>query len=645
MFDLKLRTKLAISFGVVVIITGFVTILAGIYFIGAGVVRQAQIKVTHDLSTARYIFSSTNDNIGTAIKFTAARYYIIDILMKGDTAALERETEKIRKQRGLDVLTLTDNRGRVVVRARNPGIKGDSVMAVDIVRMALAGKDTVAGVEIFPEAELRKEGKELAGRARIAYVPTPRAKPTAETGTTSGMMMVAATPILDYEGRMLGVLYGGNLLNRDCRIVDEVKRTVFQGLMYQGKDVGTTTIFLKDVRISTNVMQKDGTRAIGTRVWTDVFEKVLVEGKQWIGRAFVVNAWYITAYEPIRDVAGRIVGILYVGILEREYAGMKTRTLWTFLLITAVGMAMAIVVAFFLAAGVTRPLRRLVSAAQRMAEGDLEQRIAADSNDEIGELSRTFNLMASSIRERDEQLKRRTQQMLMKSDRLATIGQLAAGVAHEINNPLGGILVYSHLLLEDPAIQGTARENLGKIVNETTRCKKIVKGLLDFARQSKPEKKPVDVNEILASSLGLVEKQALFQDIKVTRNLDDGLPGLEADLAQLQQVFLNVIINAAEAMNGRGSLTVGTRFSGDGKHVEIEFTDTGCGISGENMRRLFEPFFTTKDGGRGTGLGLAISYGIIGGHNGTIDVKSEVGKGTTFIVRLPIAPTPAPSAI
>jgi two-component system NtrC family sensor kinase len=243
--------------------------------------------------------------------------------------------------------------------------------------------------------------------------------------------------------------------------------------------------------------------------------------------------------------------------------------------------------------------------------------------------------MASSLKERDERLKEYTQQQIMKSERLATLGQLAAGVAHEINNPLGAVLMYAHLSLEEIEARDPRRKNLEKVVGETTRCKDIVKGLLDFARQTEPKVEESDVNEILKRTLSMLENQALFQNVRIIRAFWPSLPKVMTDSSQIQQVFTNIILNGGEAIDGEGELTIATRTSPDNKSIEIEFTDTGCGIPRENLEKIFDPFFTTKEVGRGTGLGLAVSYGIIARHRGTIEVKSELGKGTTFIVRLP----------
>jgi two-component system NtrC family sensor kinase len=500
----------------------------------------------------------------------------------------------------------------------------------------LSSKQAIVATVIVPAEELRKEGADLAEQACIEFIPTPKAKPTQQTRQTFGMMMKAGAPIHGYDGNLLGVLYAGKLINRNYKIVDKVKDTVYQAVKYKGKDIGTATIFQGDLRISTNVMRQDGTRAIGTRVSEEVYEQVLVKGLPWIDRAFVVNNWYIAAYEPIRDIKEKIIGILYVGILEQKFTDMRNETTAIFLGIAFGGMIFALIVSSFLAKGILQPIRQLIFASHQWADGNLDYRVDATQKDEIAELAETFNLMASSLKERDERLKEYTHQQIMKSERLATIGQLAAGVAHEINNPLGAILMYSHLSLEEMETEDPRRKNLEKVAAEATRCKNIVRGLLDFARQSEPNVKEADANEIIRRTLSVLQNQAQFQNITITIALCNSLPKAMMDNGQIQQVFTNIILNAAEAIDGQGEINIATRTAEGGRFIEIEFTDTGHGISLENIEKIFDPFFTTKEVGRGTGLGLAVSYGIIARHQGTVEVESNPGEGTTFIVRLPL---------
>lgn len=303
---------------------------------------------------------------------------------------------------------------------------------------------------------------------------------------------------------------------------------------------------------------------------------------------------------------------------------------------------------------VSVPVSILTQGMERVAVGELDYTVKINTKDEIGDLARAFNAMTADlskakkeliewghtleekVKEKTEEI-RKAQAQLIHSEKLASLGRMAAGVAHEINSPLTGIVTFGHLLRKKFPDGSEEREDIDVVIEQANRCSNIIKGLLSFARATSVDKGPVNINDVLNSSLNMVRYKADFFNIKSVMNLDESLPPVKADASQIQQVFLNTIINAADAMDGKGTLTLCTRkVSEDGiSFAEVEFTDTGCGISEENMPKLFEPFFTTKPVGKGTGLGLAVSHGIIQDHGGRILVKSKVGEGTSFFVRLP----------
>lgn len=223
----------------------------------------------------------------------------------------------------------------------------------------------------------------------------------------------------------------------------------------------------------------------------------------------------------------------------------------------------------------------------------------------------------------------------LSSERLAATGKMASEIAHELNTPLGGILIYSHLIFEDMPEDHPYRENIIKIIKLANRCKIIVRGLLDFAHQETLSLKKIQVNRMLESTIHFMERHVLLKNITISYELDPHLPEMFADENKLEQLFVNFIINAGEAMNNAGILTLGTRPSPAGDGVFIQIADTGCGIPKKFIDRIFEPFFTTKERGKGTGLGLSISHGIVKLHGGDIKVESVEEKGTTFTIFLP----------
>jgi signal transduction histidine kinase len=226
------------------------------------------------------------------------------------------------------------------------------------------------------------------------------------------------------------------------------------------------------------------------------------------------------------------------------------------------------------------------------------------------------------------------QKTLIEQEKLATIGRLAAGVAHEINNPLTTILTTAMLLQEDMAADDPVNQELDIIVSETLRCRKIVTSLLDFARQSPPDKKPVQLHELICETALLTRKAAAFKDVAIVSRCLETIPAIVADKGQLQQALINLLINAIEATDPSGVITVACRSLLDNSRVEITVEDNGAGIAPETIDKIFDPFFTTRDSG--TGLGLSITSGIVAQHGGTITVDSAVGRGTTFTIRLPV---------
>jgi two-component system NtrC family sensor kinase len=556
------------------------------------------------------------------------------------------------EQESLDMLHLTDNMGYVIVRARNPGVYG-SRLDREVVNWVITKKTVAVSTQIIPGEELEKEGKDIAEKARIKLIDTPQAYPKTATEETSGMIIEASAPVFDYDDHLIGVLYGAKLLNRSYEIVDKVKDIVYKGEKYKGKDIGTATIFQNDLRISTNVKKADGTRAIGTRVSKEVYNQVILKGIPWTARAFVVKDWYITAYEPIRNLTGDIIGMLYVGILETPYIDLRNRVLFNFLAVALLSVVLLIVIAFFTATRTTKPLKELIIATKEAAKGDLSHRVQIKSRDEIGHLAASFNQMMIDLENltRNYQTLNRTledkvrdktkalkvaQAQLIQSEKLSSLGKMAAGVAHEINNPLTSILINSHLLAEKLGKDDRYSENLELIIEQTTRCNTIVSDLLHFSRQTQAIKELVDVNHVIEKVLLLLKNQILLRNVKVKTYLDKNLAKIVIDKNKIEQVFTNVTLNALDAMpeNNGGGLSIESKISKDDRYVEIKFQDDGCGIPKECIGKVFDPFFTTK-GTKGTGLGLSVTYGIVQQHGGKIDLQSEEGKGTTVTISLP----------
>ena len=363
-----------------------------------------------------------------------------------------------------------------------------------------------------------------------------------------------------------------------------------------------------------------------------------------------------------------VLGVLdIVYSLEDFNSKLRTSTLGIAGVSLAFIVIASLLVGFFVHRLVYLPLRDLESGAQRLATGNLDQPIPVRSGDEFGKLASSFNAMTDALRNSREELResartleqkvekrtrelRRAQAETMRGEKLASVGLLASGVAHELNNPLTGILTFSHLLREKMSDKSPDAEDMDLVIRETKRCAAIIKRLLDFAREKQPEKKFTDLNQIITDTVRIVEQPAHLRDIEIVLDLDRSLPPIWIDADQIKQVIMNMVVNAQHAVEEKGNITIRTRRALDPRvsaaeakpMVAISVIDTGCGIPEKNLKRIFDPFFTSKDVGRGTGLGLSVSHGIVEAHGGFIEVESRVGEGSTFRIFLPLTP---PSAV
>ena len=626
---LSLKTRLISSYLVILASGGLATSLVGSWIVSSTIMTQARRSVDHDFATVRTVYEQQLEALRLSVEFAASGAALQHYLDTNEPGSLSAYLERIRQDAGFDFVGLADQAGHAVFPVAPADRAGGDVSAVSVVRVALSGK-VAAATEILPAGlpGLRE------GRA--------------------GMALMAAAPVGASGGGAAGVLYGGVLLNGNFRIVDRVWELLFRGDRFKDVDSGSVTIFEHDSRVSTNVRTAEGERAIGTSAPAEVCDTVLKRGETWRGRAFIVKDWYISEYAPIRNYAGEVIGMLSVGILENTYTAIRNRVILSFFGIATLGFLLILGITYYMIRNITRPIGELVAATHNIIAGRFDQEVRSNFPGEIAFLAESFNAMLESLRlmkadleewgrTLEEKVKQRTEELVAmqarvaQSERLASLGMLAAGVAHEVNNPLGGILALTGLTIEDMPPDDPNRENLAEVIRQTERCRDIVKGLLEFSRQSKGNTEPVDLNKVLQDTLSLVEKQALFFNISVVWKLDPELPRATADRSQFQQVFMNILMNAVQAMNERGTITIATQRASAGNHVEVAISDTGRGIPAEEVDRIFDPFFTTKESGQGTGLGLSIAYGIVTTHRGTISVHSEVGKGTTFTIRMPAA--------
>lgn len=360
----------------------------------------------------------------------------------------------------------------------------------------------------------------------------------------------------------------------------------------------------------------------------------------------------------------KVLGVLDVALnldrVDEDVAALQRRSF----LVTGIHVVLiGIFIVFFSRRFVDRPIRELIDGTRAVSAMQLDKPIEINSSEELGELANSFNIMRERLQQARAETHRFTQELeakseerakqlqiahqkLLQSDRLASLGQLSASVAHEINNPLSGVLNLSKLMqriLTDDGVPTSRvqefRRYLSQVINETARVGRIVSDLLAFSRRSKPQSKRTDLNEIVRNTISLLSHKLKLSNVEVEENLAPDLPAVRCDSSQMQQVVINLVMNGAEATQprGNGKVIVRTSTRSDEKTAVLEVEDNGEGIPSEFLSKIFDPFFTTKGEGKGVGLGLSVVYGIVEAHGGELEVNSSLGKGTVFTVTLPLA--------
>ncbi|MDI7861604.1 cache domain-containing protein [Rhizobiaceae bacterium n13] len=617
-------------------------------------------KVNGDLTIAHQYLAHILDTTGEHVTALGASARFRDTAH--DSGALRTLLEEARTRLELDFLYVIEPDGRLVASVA-AGTAGSLSTDWPVIRDAISGKPAT-GIDIFANTDLGKLSPELAARARLPLVPTPNAVPTDQADETRGMVVQSASPVT-LGGGQEAVLVGGILLNQNLVFIDTINDLVYREASLPEGSQGTATLFLDDVRISTNVRLFEGRRALGTRVSAAVRSAVLGEGRTWLDSAFVVNDWYISAYEPITDSHGARVGMLYVGFLEAPFTAAKYQTVLT--IVAAFFAIAAASVPIFLrwARGIFEPLERVVATIAKVEGGDLGARTGlVDSRDEIGRVAVHLDDLLNRVEQRDQELRHwneelnarvdeRTRELqlanrqleattkqLIMSEKLAAIGEITAGAAHEINNPIavmqGNLEVIRSVVGEKADL---AKVEFQLLDEQIQRISRIVTKLLQFA---KPEEF-AGFADRHAPGLAVADCLPLVQHLLAKAAIEVRLENTARRLVvmnrtELQQVVVNLVVNAIHAMPDGGTLTIRTadRDRGGRPGVEIVVSDTGVGMEPDVAAKVFDPFFTTKRQ-EGTGLGLSISQTLVGRQGGSIALATLPGKGATFSVWLPEA--------
>ncbi len=638
----RLRYELLREFTIVAVVPLLITSVVAVNYFIKSFVQRAESKINSDLESAIYVYGKIKDDLKYVVR--DQNRAIFTLYKRGEIHQLRKYLEKVVWRNNLSFFTVTNNYGKVILCVNNPKTEGSDLSANPLIQRALKD-ETIVTTEIVSEEELKREG--LSEKAEIDLVETKGAKPITKKVETRGLVLKVVMPVKDEVHRIVGVMSGGYLLNRNYSIIDLIS-----------EKVGTkTTIFLDDTRIATNILNLDGSRALGTMVSEKVGREVLELGKTYLGRTWAVNAWYITAYEPIRDSNNKIIGALYVGEPEAPFIALRNRIIRGFILSLGFAMLIGVAFAFFNARRVTKPIEQLRQGAEVIGTGNLEHRILLKAKNEIGELADAFNKMTEDLKKVREEL--------VSKERLATLGEMSAAVVHELKNSLTGIKVTSfYLSRKIGQDRPELLQNLKTIEAEAERGSRTVTNILYFSHPVKPVLKPTNVNALINEVILLVQGLGLLGNIEVSKNLNLTLPTLMLDPERFRQVILNLILNSSEAISKGGKITITTRMITptafllhppcflcenkeggeqqegganihESKFVEIQVEDTGYGISEGNLSKIFDPFFTTKSGG--IGLGLTVVRNIVEEHQGKIEVESKENQGTTFVIKLPLS--------
>ncbi|MEZ5611737.1 MAG: cache domain-containing protein [Rhodocyclaceae bacterium] len=624
--------------------------------------RLLGFKISSDLVTAHEYFERVKSGVGRDLSALANSRLLANAMAHSAPATLQRQLQSMALADGLDFLRLLNADGTLRASAAQSSQLPAAWLAMPAVAAALAG-GAFTSIELVGPNALEHIDPALRRRAYLPLVPTEAAAPDPRSVEDRGMVIHAAAPVLDDAGRLAGVLEGGVLLNGNLAIVDRINAIVYKEGSLPLGSLGTATLFLGDTRIATNVRLFEGRRALGTRVSKAVRDQVLGAGKDWLGTAFVVNDHYVSGYEPVVNGAGERIGMLYVGFLEAPLRQAKQLGMFALFAIFLVVSGIGTVLSLRWARSVFKPIERMNAVIQRIERGDAAARVGPlASRDEVGRLAGEFDHLLDTLAAKQAELRRwadeldrkvmertaelaetnaslrRAQQQLVMSEKLAAIGELTAGVAHEINNPVaviqGNLDVLREVLGPDAE---PVREEIRLIHQQADRIRQIVTKLLQFARPGEfaGYVEAVDVNGLINDCLVLTRHNLEKREIEVHTRLEAGV-GIEINRSELQQVLINLIVNAVQAMPNGGRLDLASAdWFEDGLHLGavIHVSDTGQGIAGEDLDRIFDPFFTTKKGS-GTGLGLSISYTIVQRYGGRITVSSTPGAGSAFSVWL-----------
>ena len=626
----------------------------GVVGINRNVRQQAQERVNYDLRTVRSHYERQLDLLADRIESSASQ---IDIpsdengesrLKRND--ALQDEVEWLKHRLGLSVLNVCDVEGRAIAGDYPDAGATVPVNMDPVLRRALGG-EPASGTVILDAERLQLEG---GGALRNSVLIEPTNGKNGGAGTAAGhavkdaMSWWAAAPLRDAGGRVIGLLYGGQALNMNFDLVDEVRGLVFGPELYDGKPLGTVTIFMRDVRVATNVLGPDRRRAVGTEVSDEVAEKVLNQGEVWHGPAKVVDTWYISAYEPVRDPDGAAIGMLYVGLLEAPYNDLRGALIRQVMLVLAGVAVVSVTLAIALVSRITRPLKELSSAAAVMAAGERDHRVETPgAYAEIAALTHVFRDMQHAIAERDRHLNEQNAELAEANEKLERANrnyiETLGFVTHELKSPLAAMQTMINAITEGYTgeVPEQTAEFLRRIKRNCEELQDMVKNYLDLSRAERGElvahKSEIELRaEVIDPSvehaMPLFDSRSIKLEVECPAAIN-----VFADAEVMRIALSNYLSNAAKY--GAEGTTARLEIREENGDVLMSVWNEGAGFTPEEGESLFGKFTRLKNkntrGKRGSGLGLFLTRRIVERHGGKAWAESEPGQWARFSMRIP----------
>jgi len=653
----RLRAKIFLAFVAVLVLFAAATSLVGVRYVDNLVVHEGLKRIGSYLKAAWGVYHSqiryTEQTIDLLSRnpelkeiLSGAQYLRLGAGSAPDRAALDRlasRLETMRREGGLDFLAIADNHGRVIVRGRYPYAANDYV-TTRCHGSTSERRRRSSGTEVLTHDRLVVEGEGLGEQAHTEFRDTPMARERSGTAESSGMAIQACASISGSDGNPGGVVYGGILLNRNYAMVDNIKQMVFGEEEFDGRQVGTVTIFQWDLRIATNVRDLNGQRAIGTRVSSDVYDEVLEKGGSWLANAFVVNDWFISGYEPIRNPAGETIGMLYVGELLARYEAMREELVTGFLLITGAGLAAVIALAFASSRYFTRPLVQLAEAARSVGSGEFDVKVAVvKSNDEIGELTQSFKNMVEELEDRGKRLKDAYDDLMSANRDLQGTNRsyldMLGFVSHEMRSPLAtAVMALSTVEDRMKSVDSSAEVHTLELIRKKVQYVVDMAGnYLNLARIERKEL-PFQPRAVPLVPEIIVAVTAGFSDLIKAKGMTlvSEIPedfAVFADPNLLSIIYSNLVSNAIKYGREGGRIVLGRKL--DAEQCELNVYNEGPGIDDSDRERLFKRFsrlsssmFTRE---KGTGLGLFITKAAVELQGGAIRVEGVKGAWVNFI--------------